>query len=88
MQMNIDRPRVLPRLFHLLCLQAKQEHVLFANLLTHLDVGAVVSADDEAAIHCELHVAAMRGRTRGRKRRERRSVESDLPCAACLQASS
>lgn len=35
---------------------AKDEHVFSSDLLADLDVGAVQGADDEGAVHGELHV--------------------------------
>jgi len=46
-----------PELRHLICAVPKDEHVILPNLLSNLHVGAVHGANDEAAIHHELHVA-------------------------------
>ena len=49
-----------PQPRHLLRARAEYEHVLLANLLRDLDVGAVHGADDEAAVHRKLHVGRPR----------------------------
>mmetsp|Transcript_36390 Transcript_36390/g.74689 ORF Transcript_36390/g.74689 Transcript_36390/m.74689 type:complete len:855 (+) Transcript_36390:63-2627(+) len=41
-------------------LEAEDEDVLLANVLLDLDVGTVVGADDDAAVHHELHVGRAR----------------------------
>ena len=42
---------------HVVGVDAEHKHVFLAALLGDLDVGAVHGADDEAAVHLELHVA-------------------------------
>lgn len=44
---------------------AKDEKVLLASLLSHLDVGSVHGTDGQAAIQHELHVASARGLSAG-----------------------
>ena len=48
-------------LWHLVCAMPKDEHVVLANLLSNLNIGAVHGANDETAVHHELHVACARG---------------------------
>mmetsp|Transcript_1099 Transcript_1099/g.3058 ORF Transcript_1099/g.3058 Transcript_1099/m.3058 type:complete len:928 (+) Transcript_1099:706-3489(+) len=57
---RLERLAVLAQLVDLLGLDAKDEALLHARLLRDLDVGAVPGADDEAAVHLELHVGGAR----------------------------
>ena len=52
---------------HLVRGRAEDEHVVGADLLGDLDVGAVHRADDQAAVHLELHVAGARRLGAGRR---------------------
>lgn len=48
-------------LWDLLCIQAKDEHVVSTDLLCNLHIGTIHGSNDEAAVHHELHVASARG---------------------------
>ena len=52
----ITRPHCVTSILHLLHVLTEDEHVLYANLLSDLNVGTIHSTDDKAAIHHELHI--------------------------------
>ena len=54
---DLEAVALLSELGHLFSAVTKDEHVVLPNLLGNLYVGTVHGADDEAAIHHELHVS-------------------------------
>ena len=50
-----------PRLFDFGFSQAEQEEILWTDGLADFDVGAILGADRDGAVHREFHVAGARG---------------------------
>jgi hypothetical protein len=65
----------------LLCFKTENEHIVALHLLRYLDVGAVERADDDAAVHDELHVGgAARFHPGGRDVLRGASRDTDAAC--------